>query len=378
MSVTAAPETNTQPAPPEIAVNFVGSGVEDSFYPIDPTLLDNAMSGLPQTDKINAGDSAFTALPPELIDLHRNVPSELEKEIGGGAVNASLTLQHIYEGDTNRPESFMTSVSVRVGSDPEGERIIGQLSEEGIDVNGILKVEGAKTDRSLVFIPAATLDDQSKKRLIVTERGKFPADLSPVVALGKFSLAHITSTGDLHYSEAAARQADYVSLDSGERDLKNPQYGDFVTSLDNLGQIKVNLKELDLLGRGLGTHSGEMKENETYKVLSKVAELLPTAVVIVGNDDKNILVGSHNSGLWETEVPKPNPFPDNNGNTDGAGDGLAAGFLYELGVKRKSLDFATQVGLATALRVVSLRSPHLKDRFDPYSTAMPLVSRVRF
>jgi len=227
---------------------------------------------------------------------------EHKQTAGGQTATAMVALQRL---------GMKTAYAGRFGSDVEGEFGLASVKDEGVDVEFVEVIEGARTQLAFIIIDART-----GERTIIWDRDERlaykPEDV-PIALASRGRVLHL----DAHDPPACARMA-WAARDSGaivSADIDNIYEG--LPELLPLIDILIVSKEFPHRLTGISDERASLVELKARYGCSLVGMTLGTRGAIVYSEGQFI-----ESPAFEV--------PGGCRDTTGAGDAFRGGFLYGL------------------------------------------------
>lgn len=171
---------------------------------------------------------------------------------GGGAVNTAVALKRL---------GYKTKTLIKIGDDPDGERIRARLEDQGIDYSAILTCDAMPTGRAVM------VSSHDKDATIFTQRGAntqlVPEDLDPKSFEG-LDMVYITNLSNNsadcfpHIVRMAKDAGAQVAVNPGIRQLTS-RSGPFLASLSRMDFLAINRREAEALVPSLISRVGDRK-----------------------------------------------------------------------------------------------------------------------
>ncbi|HLC04124.1 MAG TPA: carbohydrate kinase family protein [Anaerolineales bacterium] len=275
------------------------------------------------------------------IEYATSNPGILRTSVGGSARNIAENLARL----------GMRAVLVSaVGDDPEGERVLGETSAAGVDVDHCLRLEGHRTGAYL-----AVLDDQ----------GTLHLGLDDMPTVASITPNHLRSCGHL-FKQAAALVIDanlppktLASAISLARRNRVPVVAD-TTSVSLARRLQPHLKDLWIITPNEAEaealcprpvpHADPSRAIDAARYL--VSQGVGIAVISMAEFGVSYATADSNGHIsaLQTEIVDPT----------GAGDALTATLLFAL-LNEIPLDEAVRLGISAAAHTLRSRGSVASD-----------------
>jgi len=249
---------------------------------------------------------------------------EHRQTAGGQTATAMVALQRL---------GLKTAYAGRFGSDAEGQFGLASVKDEGVDVEFVEVIEGARTQLAFIIV-----DARAGERTIIWDRDErlaYKPDDAPIALASRGRVLHL----DAHDPPACARMA-RAARDSGaivSADIDNIYEG--LPELLPLIDILIVSKEFPHRVTGISDERASLVELKARYGCTLVGMTLGTRGAIVYCEGQFI-----ESPAFEV--------PGGCRDTTGAGDAFRGGFLYGL---LSGADIETSLKLANAVAALKCR-----------------------
>ena len=304
-------------------------------------------------------------------DALANITAQFEGN-GGGPYNVTKNLAKLECG-------FPVAGVGLIGRDSDGQTILRDCNEHGIDAAAIQQTTAAPTSYTDVMTVASTgrrtfFHQQGANALL--DAGHF--DLNKATArifyLGYMCLLPKLDTLDAEGRTNASRLFEQTrSLGMiTVADLVSSEAGDFASvvnpSLPYLDYLFLNEYELARLVGGKMSVSRDQLEPQLREVVRRGIR----GAVIVHLPEGAMCLGREQPLIWQPSVDVPKDFVVG---TAGAGDAFSAGFLLGL---HEGWGFERCMELAVCVAGASLRDATCSGAIEPWRTCLELGSKLGF
>lgn len=276
-----------------------------------------------QVDVLGIGQACidYTGFVKEFPAIEQRVELEGFDSLCGGPTATTLTLLARL--------GMSTAIATRLGDDPEGRRLIAELSAEGIDTTHAALEHGRRTQVSLIPVEAS-----SGRRTVFWSRG--PASPAPITLpdslLGSVRVVHVDdlyTASALACIDTAREKGAFISIDLGSV----PEGAEELT--DRADALIVSLEVMREL-------CGTDDPREGLVKLGRFGARITTVT----------LEEMGSATLFEGEVIETPAYAVDSLDTTGAGDAFRGAFLYawlnDWDMVR-ALDFASAAGAMSTL-----------------------------
>jgi ribokinase len=285
---------------------------------------------------------------------------KVEIRTGGGATNSAVAFKKL---------GIKTSCFCQVGSDSDGEKVIKELKEYGIDTAAISKSEEHQTGSSFII-------SSNGKHLIFVARNAnshINENQIPLATIKESSFLYITSLGDsssnlmLPILKCAKENNIKVAFNPGKSQLGKSQLEESqlresqLSSENSLIQkalpmttiLILNFRESMILSKTLGCppESRQLDEIETLKPLVKKVLETGVKLIVVTAGEKGVFIGESNS-ITHHQSLKGTFLNGTVVDTVGAGDSFGSVFSASI-FKGLSSEKSAQRGLVSSRSVIS-------------------------
>ncbi|MGI5825915.1 MAG: carbohydrate kinase family protein [Patescibacteria group bacterium] len=252
--------------------------------------------------------------------------NEIYFESGGGGTNSAITFAR---------QGLKVASVVQIGSDFAGEKVLADLSGDGVDV-GLVDVEKSiYTDYSTILWAG----DGGRTILIYRGSTKLEVENVPWEKLDTKWFYVSSLEGNLEIVKRLAELGKPIAWNPGGRELK--QREEVFSLLPHITQLNVNKEEMmELL---------EVEKINDIKDLLKEAQKLPCRYVVITDDRRGAYLWNREAQVWWHS----GIFEDSKRfETTGAGDSFGSGLVSGL-IKGETLENCLYLAAANSSSVVS-------------------------
>jgi len=246
---------------------------------------------------------------------------------GGGGTNTAATFSS---------QGFKVYFYGILGTDAEGEEVMKELKEKGIDLRFVARTSARPTDLSIIF-------STPKERTILVYRGASQVFNKSKIVWSKIRLADWFYLAPLSYNvrgniEKIIKFAKKEKI----RVMANPSssflrlsFNKIISLLKNVDILLLNEEEAQLL---IGNCHLKKKN-----LLLRIKKYFP-GILIISNGFEEVFVADQNNNIYSV-LPEKVQIVDKTG----AGDALGAGFLSGYIKNNEKIIPAIQLGVANAV-----------------------------
>lgn len=272
--------------------------------------------------EVNAGEKDICVRHGAKLEVN-----EIYFESGGGGTNSAVTFAR---------QGLKVACVVQIGSDFAGEKVLSDLSADGVDT-GLVDVEkGIYTDYSTILWAG------DGGRTILIYRGPTRLEVDNV-AWGKLETKwfYVSSLeGNLKIVERLAKLGKPIAWNPGSRELK--QKTEVFSLLPRITQLNVNKEEMEEL-LAISDRPSAISE------LLKEAQKLPCRYIVITDDRRGAYLWDRgNQVWWHSGIFEEAKRFETTGAGDSFGSGLVSGFI-----KGEPLENCLYLAAANSSSVVS-------------------------
>jgi len=290
---------------------------------------------------------------------------------GGGPYNVTKNLAKLECG-------FPLAGVGLIGRDVDGETILRDCKEHGIDAAALQQTTAAPTSYTDVMTVASTgrrtfFHQQGANALLDAAHFDLSKTTAKIFYLGYMCLLPKLDLLDAGRTAASRLFEQAHSLDMiTVADLVSSEVGDFSSvvnpSLPFLDYLFLNEYELARLVGGKMSASRDRLESQLREVVKRGIR----GAVIVHLPEGAMCLGREQPFIWQPSVNVPQNFVVG---TAGAGDAFSAGFLLGL---HEGWDFQRCLELGVCVAAASLRDATCSGAIEPWKTCLELGAKMGF